>query len=216
MCLLGLLSQAHAQPVPGYPDNIRGFDPREIAMLPKYCIYTQDFREHVPGGNDPAAIDQWYSVMGEMFQHMHHYCYGLMKTNRAMYLVRDAQSRKYYLQATLGEFDYVLGHAREGFILTPEILARKGENLMRLGQVGQAIEALEQAAQIKPDYWPPYATMSDYYKDTGDYKKARKLLETGLSFAPDAKALKRRLDELDTEEAKKKNGSQVRSSKVQR
>jgi Tfp pilus assembly protein PilF len=90
--------------------------------------------------------------------------------------------------------------------LLPEILTRKGENLLRLGQAATALRELEQAAELKPDYWAPYAYMSDYYKETGDLKKARELLETGLSHAPDAKGLKRRLEELDAGPTKGKNG----------
>ena len=40
--------------------------------------------------------------------------------------------------------------------------------------------------------------MSDYFKDAGDPKKAREILEKGLSNAPDAKALQRRLAELES------------------
>src|SRR4030095_14954600 len=51
---------ARAQmPIPGYPPRAEDFDAREIAMLPRYCLYTQMFRERVPGGNDPAMISQW-------------------------------------------------------------------------------------------------------------------------------------------------------------
>ena len=50
------------------------YDPREVAMLPRYCAYTQGFRDHVPGGNNPAEIQRWYSMLGETFNAMHHYC----------------------------------------------------------------------------------------------------------------------------------------------
>jgi len=203
----------HAQPVPGYPDQVRAFDPREIQMLPKYCIYTQDFRERVPGGNDPVKIEQWSATMGEMFHHMHHYCYGLMKANRGLYLVRDSLSRKYYLRDAVIEYDYVLQHAKPDFILYPEVLNRKAEALLRLGESAQAVELLEQAVQIKPDYWAPYAGLSDHYKESGDLKKAREILQSGLAAAPDAVGLKRRLDELNAEEAKRHSGPQAKTSK---
>src|SRR4051812_39160268 len=50
-------SPTQGQGIPGYSDDIRyAFDPREIALLPPYCIYTQVFRDNVPGANDPAEI----------------------------------------------------------------------------------------------------------------------------------------------------------------
>ena len=53
--------------IPGYPSNIEAYDSREVAMLPHYCIYTQLFRERVPGGNNPAEIGRWRAMMGETF-----------------------------------------------------------------------------------------------------------------------------------------------------
>jgi tetratricopeptide (TPR) repeat protein len=186
-----------AQDIPGYPAHVDGYDVREVAMLPRYCIYTQLFRDSVPGGSNQDEIARHTALIGPMFHHMHHYCWGLMKTNRAVLLARSQQVRMAYLADAVGEYDYVIRHADHDFILLPEILTKKAENLIRLGKGSVALFDLERAAEIKPDYWPPYAQMSDYYKDTGDITKARETLEKGLSFSPDAPALKRRLSELD-------------------
>ena len=60
--------------IPGYPPVPSAaspfYDPREVARLPRYCRYTQVFRDRVPGGNDPSQISYWYSTMGETF-HAH-------------------------------------------------------------------------------------------------------------------------------------------------
>jgi len=102
-------SPTQGQGIPGYSDDIRyAFDPREIALLPPYCIYTQVFRDNVPGANDPAEIKRWTLVMGRRFEAMHHYCWGLMKTNRAYVLARDERVRNFYLRDSIGEFDYVI------------------------------------------------------------------------------------------------------------
>lgn len=188
--------RTYAQDIPGYPSSVTAYDPREVAMLPRYCPYTQLFRDHVPGGNNPDEIQRWHSVLGETFIHIHHYCWGLMKTNRGL-LARDEQSRRSYLTYSIGEFDYVINRAPPDYVLLPEILMKKGENLIRLGQVGSGTLQLLRAIELKPDYWPPYAVMSDYYKKSGDPKKAREVLEKGLSVSPDAIALKARLADLD-------------------
>jgi tetratricopeptide (TPR) repeat protein len=192
--------------IPGYPDNVEyAFDPREVALLPHYCIYTKLFRDSVPGGKNKAEIARWYVVMGPTFDAMHHYCWGLMKTNRALLLARDKKTRTFYVRSSIDEFNYVLRHASRDFVLMPEILTKKGENLIMLGRGVEGVTELERAIAIKRDYWPPYADLSDYYKKTGDVAKARELLERGLSFAPDAKALAQRLAELDSAEGKKKS-----------
>jgi tetratricopeptide (TPR) repeat protein len=187
----------YAAEVPGYPASILAYDAREVAMLPRYCPYTQAFRDHVLGGNNPDEIQRWGSIIGETFHAMHHYCWGLMKTNRGVLLARDEQSRRFYLQDAIGEFEYVIQRAPPDFVLLPEILTKKGENLIRLGQGLNGNLELLRAMELKPDYWPPYAAMSDYYKNAGDLKKAREVLEKGLSASPDAKALKDRLAKLD-------------------
>ena len=87
----------------------------------------------MPGGNDQAQISYWYSVMGEPFHAMHHYCWGLMKLNRALYLARSEQARTFYFRDAILEFDYVLERSPENFILRPEILTKKGQCLIRLG-----------------------------------------------------------------------------------
>lgn len=200
---------AHGQGgIPGYPDSVEAYDPREVAMLPRYCIHTHTFRGRVPGGNNPVEIERWYSVMGRTFNTMHHYCWGLMKTNRAILLARTRQYRMFYLQDSIGEFDYVINSAPKDFVLLPEILTKKGENLIRLGRAPLGIQELTRAIELKPDYWPPYAVMSDHYKATGDIKKAREVLEKGLSVTPDVKALKMRLAELDAVKDKRTTSPQ--------
>lgn len=194
---LSLPAQAQ-QAIPGYPDLVTEYDPREVAMLPRYCIYTQLFRDRVPGGNNKEIIDRWYAHLGQEFHALHHYCWGLMKTNRAVLLARNPTARQFYLADSINEFDYVIRHSKDGFVLLPEILSKKGENLIRLGKGPLAMLSLERATSLKPDYWPPYAHMSDYLKSTGDVKQARETLERGLAQAPDAQGLKRRLAELET------------------
>lgn len=189
---------AFGQGIPGYADDPRyAYDAREIALLPRYCIYTQLFRDNVPGGNNADEIKRWALIMGESFSNMHHYCWGLMYTNRALLLAHSQQLRAHYLGSGVREYDYVIIRAQPGFMLLPEILTKKGENLIRLDKGQEAMWEFERATTLKPDYWPPYAAMSDYYRKIGDLAKAREWLETGLSVTPDVNALKRRMAEID-------------------
>jgi tetratricopeptide (TPR) repeat protein len=198
VCALLLVARtATGGDIPGYPQLVTGYDPREVAMLPKYCIYTQLFRDNVPGGNNPAEIQRWHAIMGDIFIHMHHYCYGLMYLNRATLLARSAEIRGYNFNNAIMEFDYVLARAPKDFVLLPEILTKKGEVMLRQGRAPLAMTEFERAIEIKPDYWPPYAQMSDHYASIGDKEKAREILQRGLAQVPGATALQRRLRELD-------------------
>jgi tetratricopeptide (TPR) repeat protein len=189
--------------IPGYPSNIEAYDSREVALLPRYCMYTQLFRERVPGGNNPAEVHRWYAVLGEKnFDTLHHYCWALMKTNRATILARSQQDRHHYLGDSIRDFDYVVERVPSEFVLLPEILTKRGENLVKLGRTTQGVADLERAIELKSDYWPPYGVLSDHYKAVGDVAKARELLETAIRFAPESKSLKRRLAELGQGAAK--------------
>lgn len=190
---------------PVFVDNAYRAQPRDMDAAPRYCMYTQLFRDIVPGGNNPAEIERWHSVMGESFIHMHHYCAGLIETNRALFASRSAKERVSYLDHSIQEFDYVIRNATPGFKLLPEIFTKKGENLLRLRRGAQGIGELLRAIALKPDYWPPYAYISDYYKEVGDVVSAREWLEKGLSAAPNTKALMRRLAELDAAQNKRKS-----------
>jgi tetratricopeptide (TPR) repeat protein len=196
---------------PGYPENWQALDPREVALVPKYCKYTQIYRGVIDGGFNPTEIERWQAIMGPsargsapyIFDSMHHYCNGLLQTNRAMLLARNEQWKKFYLGASLEEFNFVIDRAPDSFVLLPEILTKKGENMMRINQAQRAIPVLERAISLKPDYWPPYAVLADYYKSSKDVAKARSTLENGLAHSPNAKALKRRLAELGTGTSKR-------------
>jgi tetratricopeptide (TPR) repeat protein len=194
---------AHASGgIPGYPEQIHAYDSREVAMLPAYCKHTQLFRDRVAGGNDKAQIERWRAMMGPTFQAMHHYCWALMSTNRAIYLTASKQLRSFYLQASIKDIDYVVERAPSSFVLLPEILTKKGENLIRLGQGPVGVHELERAIELKSDYWPPYASLSDYYRDIGNRSKAREVLEKGLASSPGSAALQTRLANLKQEKAR--------------
>lgn len=201
-----LCRSAAAQEIPGYPDSVEGYDPREVAMLPGYCKYTQLFRDRVPGGNDPKLIAHWYQVMGRPFHAMHHYCWGLMKTNRALLLARTRQVRNYYLHSSIQEFDYVINSSPSTFFMLPEIYTKRGENLLRLRELGEGMMSLQHAIDLKPDYWPPYAALGDYFKEAGNYAKAAEWLQKGLKASPDAKPLQDRLAALKNKPSAERAG----------
>ena len=185
------------------PSSINAFDSREVALLPKYCIHTLLFRPHIPGGNDPKQVEAWRALMGPTFETMHHYCFGLMKTNRALLYGLSRELRRFYLTDAIGEFDYVLQRAPNDFVLLPEILVKKGANLVRLDKGPLAILEFERAIEVKPDYWTAYGELSDLYKQQGNIAGAREVLERGLAFAPDAPGLKRRMAEMAGDDGKK-------------
>lgn len=183
--------------IPGYPDDFRGaYDPRELALLPGYCKYTQLYRQHVPGGDNKAEIDRMYATLGPGFHTLHHYCWAIIGAHRGLFLARTKQTREFYLTYAIKDIDFVIDNSPPDFALLPELRTEKAKYLIHLGKGPLAIAELLRAIQDKPDYWPPYAVLGDYYKDQGDLARAREILQQGLKIMPDARPLKTRFDRL--------------------
>jgi len=185
-------------------------NPREMTLLPEYCKYTMFFREKVPGGADSGQVARWSSVMGPTFNHMHHYCWALMATNRAQFIARTKQERGWALSASIPDFDYVIERAPADFSLLPEFLTKRGENLLRLERTGEGMADIERALSIKPNYWEAYVAVSDYYRDRGDTAKAREWAEKGLAVSPGTMPLQRRVAQFDAAQGKRKSDSVTR------
>lgn len=194
--------------IPGYPDDFRrAYDPREVSLLPPYCKYTQLYRQNIPGGDNPTAIKHMYATYGPGFHALHHYCWAIIATNRALYLARSKELRAFYLKDAIGDIDYVIANSPRDFVLLPELLTAKAKNLIRLDRGAVAVGELLRAIEIKPDYWPPYAVLADYYQEMGEAKQARDILERGLSTIPDAQALKKRLVRLEHRPGEKRGSA---------
>ena len=187
-----------AQDIPGYSRDVYAADPREMAMIPSYCRYTLLFRDSLPANNKTEMFDAWKATIGEGYGHMHHYCAGLIKANRATLLARDRTTRQFLLNDAISEYDYVITRVPDTYVLLPEMLTKKGEALVQLEKGPQGAFFFERAIEIKSDYWPAHAQLSDYHQRAGDLKKAREVLEAGLSAAPGTQALLRRLQSLET------------------
>ncbi|MCC7486346.1 MAG: tetratricopeptide repeat protein [Burkholderiales bacterium] len=173
------------------------YSPQALSLLPPYCRYTQIFRDEVPGANDPARIKYWYGVLGGEFHHLHHYCWALTHANNATFASKLTTARRKALYgAAIREVNYVIRNSSPRFVLAPEILTKRGEWHARLDANASAIPDFAKAIELKPDYWPAYAGMSDMYQRAGDTARAREWLEKGLAQVPDSRALRQKLAEL--------------------
>ena len=167
-------------------------NPRDLALLPRFCFATYSFR-HLAQPGEEAHYKQ---LLGVGVMHLHHYCWGLQHTNRALLFDKTKTERMRSLHHSVREFDYTIRKVDSTFKLLPEILTKKGENLIRLEQGPAAVIVLERATELKADYWPAYVALSDYYRRSGNTQKAREWLDKGLASAPDSKALRSRSAEL--------------------
>lgn len=181
-------------PTSTHAQGRHNFTEREISMLPDFCRHklARDAQKEV----DPADTARFQELLGRTYLHLHHYCYGLVFTNRAKLARVTASERNSLLSQSIGEFDYTIRNSTVDFVLLPEMLTKKGENLLRLRRIQEGVSTLQSAIQTKPDYWPPYAVLSDYFKANGELDAARGWIEKGIAASPGAKALESRHLEL--------------------
>lgn len=86
--------------------------PLEVAALPDYC--------QARFGENQATRNVWAQRLGaKHFLHIHHHCIGLNLLNRSMVTV-DRNTKRYYLQQAIGQFNYVLARWPKDFPLTAE------------------------------------------------------------------------------------------------
>jgi tetratricopeptide (TPR) repeat protein len=179
------------------------YDRKVFAFLPEWCKYTTYYNSVIPHEEVRREQERLNRLMGpQNFRHLHHYCRGLFVVARARYFETSKTVRDRLLRNSIAEFDYALNRVAPTFALLPEILTKKGESLAALRRP-EAVEPLHRALQAKPDYWPAYAALSDYFMDTGQVEQARQWLEKGVAAAPNAKPLQRRLAEIDKNAGKR-------------
>lgn len=162
----------------------------EMALIPSYCKDTQGFGYGDQSSNTSPRAKHWVGLMGETFWHMHHYCTGLIKKNRALKAGVRPEDRKFMIKDSINEYEYVIKNNKQhDFILLPEIYTRIGEGYIAISNSVAAEKAFAQARQLKPDYWPAYSHWAEHLIQTGKRAEAKKIVKKGLENSPSAKIL---------------------------
>jgi tetratricopeptide (TPR) repeat protein len=176
-----------------FPNRRNSFTAGELALLPPYCKNIQGF----PGYDGPEG-DRWRAILGEDFQHFHHYCRGLRDVHFARTAVVTAQQRKFLWERSLNEYEYMIRNSKPTMVLMPEIYLRMGESFVELRRLGEAQLAFEASRKLKPDYWPAYTAWIDQLLLLKQFGAARELAEEGLKQLPDSPELRSRLERAKT------------------
>lgn len=161
--------------------NMNYVSPGEMGRLPEYCPHTLAF-----GGQD---LPLWQARLGFTFTHMHHYCWGLLKANRAVAAGVSAQMRSALFSSAVQECYYVLDRAPVDFILRPEILFKAGTFFAETGNLQKALEHFELSKAAKPDYWPPYIEAANLNMRLKRRQHAIDWLKEGLRAMPEERRL---------------------------
>jgi hypothetical protein len=170
----------------------------EIALLPKYCPYTQSFKSGIGAGmkNTPQA-EAWLNTVGPGFWHLHHYCWARIDIQRSERRNIPSTERRGYREAALGNLWYVVKNSPDDLILLPEIFTWIGRVELTLDHPAKAQEAFAHAWTLKEDYWPPYYHWGEYLLSKGKKPEATSVAKSGLEHSPDAKPLNELLKRLN-------------------
>lgn len=155
----------------------------EMALLPDYCPYTIVYYR---GGPDREL---WQARLGPTLTHLHHYCWAILKVNRAKTGGYSAQLRYNLIASAVNEIQYVLNNGEPNFVLLPELLYRAGTFQMMNGELVPAMEFFERSRASKPNYWPPYVELANINQRLGRRDKALETLRAGLELMPNEPAL---------------------------
>ena len=168
------------------PENITD---EEMALISRYCPYTQGFGNAGFRGGATPASRPWVAVMGDGFWAVHHYCWAQIRLQRALRSSTTSQERKHLLGNIRADYGYVIKNSPKNFILLPEIYTRLGEVEVRLARHHEADESFAKARALKPDYWPAYSHWAEVLISTGKRAEAKQLVKTGLEYSPNSRVL---------------------------
>ncbi|MGB9128230.1 MAG: hypothetical protein WCB97_01140 [Thiobacillus sp.] len=141
-----------------------------------------------------------YSKLGkrdENTMHMHHYCDGLRFLDRAYSAsIRNKREVKYNVDVAIGNFNYILSHTKDDYVMRGEVHVGIARALKLLGRKGAAVAEFYKALRYDLGTADAFQALADYYLETGNKEKALEMTTEGLRRIPDTKGLKRRYTEL--------------------
>lgn len=192
-------------------DGVADITEAEWKLIPSYCPNTQGMPR--AGRNSPETL-RWVGMMGETFYAMHHYCWGIIKLMRSEYRGSPQVVQYGYRRAALGEFKFVEREMPSDFVLAPEVYTYIGRTHLLLGESKQAAQAFGKARALRPDYWPAYSWWATFLLNNGYLDDARALIEEGLKYSPNERALLAIRDDIESTSRKNKKATNPRKKDV--
>ncbi|PKM13522.1 MAG: hypothetical protein CVV13_00985 [Gammaproteobacteria bacterium HGW-Gammaproteobacteria-3] len=183
LCVLILLMIGGPTAFAAYPKNDQDF-----RLLPPYCKARSS-------DSKSPEYQLWQKRLGSGFLHIHHYCAGLFTRDIAN-RTTNRNDKKSALKVAVGEMQYVFDHASPSFVLLPKISYDQGQIFEQLGDIPKAFQAYQRSIKLNPKLAPPYAALSDLYIKQNNTQDAIKVLEQGLHYKPNSKALLKRMAKL--------------------
>lgn len=158
----------------------------EYAMLPDYCKH----KAAVSARHQPTPSKYWESELGKGYWAIHHYCWAQVRIARSYRNGLSREARISELGTAINDLNYVIERSQADMPLLAEILAVKGQALLRSGNPRAAEDSLRESIRVDPASWRAYLYWALHLNQTGKRQEAIKLVNEGLEQAPDSRALK--------------------------
>lgn len=173
----------------------------EIAKLPLFCqehklIAAQSQHQGVQEPS-PEMLEKhkaWAEKFGPIYEHMHHYCWGMNKVFRYYYRFMEKDSNS-YLDSAAGEYTYVINHLKQNKNnprVAADIYLQRGKVYLLMNKYKEALTDFYTALGLDSTLSDAYVGLYDIYSAVNNNKKAIEILKKGLDSAPLNKALRRR------------------------
>lgn len=158
----------------------------EYAMLPDYCKH----KAAVSARHQPTPSKHWENELGKGYWAIHHYCWAQVRIARSYRYGISRELRASELNTAVNDLNYVIERSQPEMPLLGEILAVKGQVLLRVGNTRAAEESLQESIRIDPASWRAYLYWALHLNQTGRRQEAIKLVNEGLEQVPESRALK--------------------------
>ncbi len=160
----------------------------DFAQLPVFC------RARLT--NDKNLKNIWGKKLGPNFIHVHHFCFGLHKMQKAQFII-NKKERDHALQNAISEMVYVQEHASKSFILQTQVSYYIGQMYELMGNSSKAIGYYIQSIKLNPKPALAYAALSEIYRKQNNISEAKKVLKLGLKYSPNSKKLNKLISALE-------------------
>lgn len=176
---------------PNYPEV------HEFKYLPSYCK-CKNYNPKIAGKRKEKCLESVRRYFhkypyGGNWIHLHHYC------NALTYLNRYYQGRGDPLTLLSGaekNLDYMIRQSNPKFMLVPEYYLKMGIVKESLNKDSEALVCYNKAIMLNKKYVAPYLKLSDYYISRKDLKSALEIINRGLEYSKESKALLRKHTEI--------------------
>jgi len=175
---------------------------KELASLPTYCSEQKYLAPIALAGSGRqlsqeqiyATHKSWVDQYGDIFEHFHHYCWGLNMMNR---YYRNITNRDgvFYLRSASEEFSYVIKRipkSNTAPVHQAMIFYQRGKSYLLLNKYSLAIEDFEKSLHLDSKHADTYVGLYDAYQAVNKGPAAVEIIKKAIENGSVNRALKRR------------------------